>query len=166
MCIDWSHIILCLCLNFSDILYTLSTLQSTATLSAPESGFIDSFSLALCISFTSFFEGLFCERNVPTVEIHCWRSGDFICPLTRLMYTTFMTTTTIQVVAVNDLYQTVSKILLRQRSWEIMSRAAVKLNQAEVSYVRLQSSDGETFEVSLKVAKLSRTLETMLRGQW
>lgn len=46
-----------------------------------------------------------------------------------------------------------------------MSRAAVKLNQAEVSYVRLQSSDGETFEVSLKVAKLSRTLETMLRGQ-
>ena len=31
--------------------------------------------------------------------------------------------------------------------------------------VRLQSSDGETFDVSMRVAKLSRTLETMLRGQ-
>lgn len=30
--------------------------------------------------------------------------------------------------------------------------------------VRLQSSEGETFEVSLKVAKVSRTLATMLEG--
>ena len=30
--------------------------------------------------------------------------------------------------------------------------------------VRLQSSEGEAFEVSLKVAKVSRTLATMLEG--
>ena len=42
-----------------------------------------------------------------------------------------------------------------------MSRGAT----GEEGSVRLQSSDGETFEVSLRVAKLSRTIETMLRGQ-
>lgn len=37
---------------------------------------------------------------------------------------------------------------------------------AAADCVRLQSSDGDTFEVSLKVAKLSRTIETMLRGEY
>ena len=31
--------------------------------------------------------------------------------------------------------------------------------------VVLESSDGETFEVNLRVAKVSRTLATMLEGQ-
>ena len=39
------------------------------------------------------------------------------------------------------------------------------MSTGEEGSVRLQSSDGETFEVSLRVAKLSRTIETMLRGQ-
>ena len=46
----------------------------------------------------------------------------------------------------------------------MMSRGAAG-KQGEEDSVRLQSSDGETFEVSLRVAKLSRTIETMLRGQ-
>ena len=46
-----------------------------------------------------------------------------------------------------------------------MSRAGGRGAGEEVNSVRLQSSDGEIFEVSLKVARLSRTLETMLRGQ-
>lgn len=43
-----------------------------------------------------------------------------------------------------------------------MSRAC---READVDSVRLQSSDGETFEVSLKVARLSRTIDTMLKGE-
>ena len=35
----------------------------------------------------------------------------------------------------------------------------------ESECVRLQSCEGETFEVSLRVAKVSRTLATMLEGQ-
>ncbi len=35
----------------------------------------------------------------------------------------------------------------------------------EEGTVRLQSSDGDTYEVSLRVAKVSRTLATMLEGQ-
>ena len=42
-----------------------------------------------------------------------------------------------------------------------MSRGAI----GEDGSVRLQSSDGETFEVSVRVARLSRTIDTMLRGQ-
>ena len=37
--------------------------------------------------------------------------------------------------------------------------------QSEEEKVLLQSCDGETFEVSLRVAKVSRTLSTMLEGQ-
>lgn len=36
--------------------------------------------------------------------------------------------------------------------------------QSEEEKVLLQSSEGETFEVSLRVAKVSRTLSTMLEG--
>ena len=43
-----------------------------------------------------------------------------------------------------------------------MRMAAGEENGEEM--VRLQSSEGETFEVSLKVAKVSRTLATMLEG--
>ena len=46
---------------------------------------------------------------------------------------------------------------------EVMSRGC---RGAAADCVRLQSSDGDTFEVSLKVAKLSRTIETMLRGEY
>lgn len=35
----------------------------------------------------------------------------------------------------------------------------------KVDMVKLQSSNGDIFEVSLKVAKVSRTLATMLDGQ-
>ena len=50
----------------------------------------------------------------------------------------------------------------RQRLRQInMSRGAI----GEDGSVRLQSSDGETFEVSVRVARLSRTIDTMLRGQ-
>lgn len=48
---------------------------------------------------------------------------------------------------------------------EIMMSRGATGKQGEEDSVRLQSSDGETFEVSLRVAKLSRTIETMLRGQ-
>lgn len=46
-------------------------------------------------------------------------------------------------------------------SVDAMSRVA---REDVADSVRLQSSDGDTFEVRLKVAKLSRTIETMLRG--
>ncbi len=34
-----------------------------------------------------------------------------------------------------------------------------------VELIKLQSSEGEIFEVSVRVAKVSRTLSTMLSGQ-
>lgn len=65
--------------------------------------------------------------------------------------------------AILYLFNVATSAIIIFRGIEVMSTSS---RGAAADCVRLQSSDGDTFEVSLKVAKLSRTIETMLRGEY